>query len=83
MKMDLSESMENKLFKLDKKLDKIDEKVSFIQNGIKRNDAHITFVTRVYFMLKNPLIKLLNFFGRNDYEPLIENDEVYLKINNY
>lgn len=57
-----------------KKLQIIEDSLGEIRDGIRRNDAHITFVTRVYFAMKWPIVK---FLGKiSDLKVYFEDDEV-------
>ena len=48
-----------KLDKIEKRLDKIENDIENINEGIKRNDANINLITRLYFILRDPIIELL------------------------
>jgi uncharacterized protein YdcH (DUF465 family) len=48
---------------LNKRLDKIDKDIKDIKDGVKRNDTHISFVTRLYFSMKKPMLRLVNYLG--------------------
>lgn len=71
----------NKLELIEKKITKMEKEIDEIRNGIIRNDANITLMTRLYFILRNPIIKLLKITGNNDKELLYNNEErtKYLK----
>ena len=48
-----------------KELEIIIEKLNNIEKGIERNDHHITFVTRLYVAIRDPILKLLRKIGGN------------------
>lgn len=49
--------------KLNKRLDNMEKELTEIKDGVKRNDNHISFITRLYFMLRKPVFKLVNYLG--------------------
>lgn len=63
------------LKKLDNKLTEIEVKISEINDGIRRNDTHISFISRVYLIFSKPLNDFLNYF-KNDLQinnqPILE-----------
>jgi hypothetical protein len=61
---------------VDKKLDVIISKLSNVQEGIRRNDIHISFVTKAYLALRDPLLSFLEFVGFKQRELV---DEAFLE----
>jgi len=77
--------MNTQTSKLEKKIDILTHKVSNIEDGIRRNDAHISFITRIYFVFRDPMIKMANFvkgfnFIRNEPILQIENESMYNEL---
>lgn len=48
------------------KLNKIEEKLSNIEESQKRQETHNTFITRLYFYIRSPLLKLSSLITGND-----------------
>lgn len=79
--LDKLEKIDFKLKCIENKMKKFDEKFETIQNNQKdiiqsqkRQEIHNTFITRLYFIFRNPLFvlgKLLNKY-KEDVPPLIE-----------
>lgn len=54
------------LKKIDEKLIIINDRLIDIDRGIRRNDTHISFISKIYLMFNKPLKKLLDYFTNND-----------------
>ena len=60
--------------KIHKRLDDIEKQLNEIQQGIHRQDVHNNFITKVYFMIRNPMIKLITYFDTTQKFNLIEKE---------
>jgi hypothetical protein len=66
---------------LKRDIEHIKRKLDTIEDGIRRNDNHITFVSRLYFAIRNPLLKLLGKIGLSSHE-IMDTEEPLLRIDN-
>jgi hypothetical protein len=48
---------------INSRLAKIEEDISEIKKSLQRNDVHISFMTRLYLILRHPLVNLIPNFG--------------------
>lgn len=53
---------------IDNRLARIEGDILEIKNSLRRNDVHISFITRLYLMLRQPIMKVMSSFGLT--EPL-------------
>ena len=44
-----------------KRFDEVDKKLSNVEEALRRNDVHISFITRLYLMFKDPIMNLFSY----------------------
>lgn len=45
------------------RFNEIDRKLINVEHALRRNDAHISFVTRLYLIFKDPIVGIFSSFG--------------------
>jgi hypothetical protein len=46
-----------------KRFDEVDKKLSNVEEALRRNDVHISFVTKLYLMFKGPIMNIFRSSG--------------------
>ena len=65
--------LEQKLDLIENKLDKNQRLLEKVLDASSRNDAHISFVTKLYMIFKEPLVRLFqNFMSPEERNELLE-----------
>ena len=49
--------------RIDRRLSDIEKNIIEIKNGVKRNDTHISFVTKLYLSMRKPMLKFVKYIG--------------------